>query len=460
MGEPMRSQRTRKPQRLSLISWLLWKFSRKESSGESRTGWQSGGTLLVNCSVARLARSTVALGSMSCRGIEVGFTTPALPDLDPATFGYADMRDMWNELPDTQKSHIRAAISDSSLNPELLFHETGASSLEEVMRPSDFPDEPIASLDDRTYLVVFDRPRDTYETDVLGLTTASDGPVKLRGWYIQGPGLRGVANKRALLMMWPGRGGELTNEAPNHLIHHVYAGFDILALDQRGHGVSEGKSSFDSVAMAEDTFEVLRQLETGDGLRTIGPDGMAREGNAAIGLLPETAESTPVVLWGASQGTLICSWALTKHATEDAYKDFSIKGYVSVAGDDIVATAADPTLFFFIGYYSTEIGFEGAVGEPSLVYRHMDEWPAYFQAKGLTDHYFPPEACVVGYNKARGLKQMILVPTGHGTEGYSRYIGSRALKFAVVAALRRKVWFRNVDHTTIEDEVCKALWLP
>jgi pimeloyl-ACP methyl ester carboxylesterase len=243
-------------------------------------------------------------------------------------------------------------------------------------------------------------------------------------------------------------------------MHYVYAGFDVLVLDMRGHGVSEGQCSYDDVMMAEDTFEVLRQLETGQGLRTIGPDEVTREGGAAIGLLPDTAENTPVVLWGSSQGTLISSWAMTKNAIEDAYENFNIKGYVSIAGDDVISTVVDPTLFYFVGYYSTEIGFEGAIGEPSLIYNHMDKWPAYYQAKGLTDDVFPPEACILGYNRSLGLKQINLVPTGHTLDEYERYAESRALKFAQVAALRRNGLFRNIAQTTIEDEVCKALELP
>lgn len=414
------------------------------------------------CTVGGLSVSSAAFDSAVCRGISVEYTTPAIPGLDPATFGYADMRAMWTALPEEQKAYIRAAIGQSFMNPELLFHETSAASLEEVWRPSDFAGELVAGLDHLTYLVEFERPRDTYERDVLGLSTESDGPVRLRGWYIQGPGLPGPgrSRKRALLIQWPGRSAELTANAPNHLVHYVYAGFDVLVLDMRGHGVSEGQCSYDDVMMAEDTFEVLRQLETGHGLKTIGPDGVTREGGAAIGLLPDTAENTPVVLWGFSQGTLICSWALTKHILEDAYKGFNIKGYVSIAGDDVVATAVDPTLLYFVGYYSAEIGFEGALGEPSLVYSHMDKWPAYFQAKGLTDDCFAPEACILGYNKAPGLKQINLVPTGHTMDGYERYAESRALKFAQVAALSRNVFFRNIAQTTLEDEVCKALELP
>jgi alpha-beta hydrolase superfamily lysophospholipase len=56
---------------------------------------------------------------------------------------------------------------------------------------------------------------------------------------------------------------------------HLYAlkrgGFDVLAYDRRGEGISGGFSDTNTLEQGEDVFRVLEQLESGDGLRVLTP---------------------------------------------------------------------------------------------------------------------------------------------------------------------------------------------
>ena len=51
------------------------------------------------------------------------------------------------------------------------------------------------------------------------------------------------------------------------------AGFDVLAYDRRGKGLSGGFSDTDTLEQSEDIFRVLDQMDTGRGMRILAPAG-------------------------------------------------------------------------------------------------------------------------------------------------------------------------------------------
>src|SRR5262245_29593690 len=150
--------------------------------------------------------------------------------------------------------------------------------LRDIRKPGFFAKAPyneaVAEADARTHVVEFTVPRDPLERLKLNMP----GDIKLRGWYVEGIGVedgRG-GRTRALVIMSAGGGGQLTaiqhpNEVsvrvdpathrassvrfPNATTEgigmrfwrdHLYAlnraGFDVLAYDRRGEGLSGGFS--------------------------------------------------------------------------------------------------------------------------------------------------------------------------------------------------------------------------
>jgi len=212
--------------------------------------------------------------------------------------------------------------------------------------------ENIAKVDDKTYIIEFTVPRGTYERLHLKVHT----PIKLRGWFIEGEGiLDNTGNKtHAIAIMIGGRSIETT------AIHHpddplyVYdpetkkykgisypneqgmtekwglrqwrdylyalnqAGFDVLTIDKRGHGISGGLTASDTGEQAEDLFRMLDQLESGNGLRILAPTGELLVVEKAAGKLlrGKQAKSIPVIIGGPSQGSMVTAWAMQKNFAE------------------------------------------------------------------------------------------------------------------------------------------------
>lgn len=484
------------------------------ASGERRYVTASHNTLNICDEIEPITTSPVI-----CKSEEVEFTTPAFPDLagNVANVTNQVLIDMWHSLPPGDQAGIRYLFNpfDGPLkifHPEWRFDSTSVGSLEEVRRPSFFEGESIRYLEQHTYLVELDRPRDHYEELMIashpesypaceyvrdsqtgnvirdpltgepllkeGAVTWNDIPqtVKLRGWYIRGSGLVGQDDghgtddrKHTLVIFWLGRGDELTDTISPDLpptreliFHFVDQGFDVLALDERGTGVSTGYSSFDDEMMADDTFAVLKQLQTGAGLTTIGPDGIARHGDEAVGLLPDLAENTRLLMWGHSQGTVIGSWVMAKHATDPEYRGFDLKGFISSGGFDIFPATAFAPFIWGIGYFQAEHQVTFMAPDPSFVFESMESWPGYCALRGFADPYNPVESGVIAYNKVRGYKGIYALPVGHGVYRdpvFFAYTTNLQLSFAQKVALREKDKWNNKKQTTVKEEVCRGFQL-
>ena len=102
---------------------------------------------------------------------------------------------------------------------------------------------------------------------------------RLRAWLLKG------TDSRALVVYFHGNGGNLSNWAPilSDLARH---GFDVLAFDYRGYGVSTGRPTESGVYRdADAVLEHLSGANTG---------------------------SLPVIYWGRSLGTAVAAYAASR----------------------------------------------------------------------------------------------------------------------------------------------------
>jgi hypothetical protein len=67
-----------------------------------------------------------------------------------------------------------------------------------------------------------------------------------------------------------------------HLYELWRAGLDVLTFDKRGHGISGSIIADDTLQQGLDMLRAIRALDTGRGVRTLGPDGKQRSGLAAV----------------------------------------------------------------------------------------------------------------------------------------------------------------------------------
>lgn len=370
----------------------------------------------------------------------------------------------------------------------------GVVNLRDIRRPGFFArapyQEPVAEADSRTHVVEFTVPRDPLERLKLNMP----GDIKLRGWYAEGAGVddgRG-GRTRALVIMSPGGGGQLTAirhpadvavttdpatrratevRYPNattegfgmrtwrdHLHALNRAGFDVLAYDRRGEGLSGGFSDTNTLEQSEDIFRALGQMESGEGMRLLTPTGQLLEGRAAGGRLMAgmKARQIPLLLLGYSRGSMATGWAMTKNYAGACTYDMpavtcsgpkalpNIKGailyasFVSGAGYLPEAThLADRNLFLggmaadnYVAFYPN-----------SAVLASMDRWPAVFFAKGLWDRAESLEGTIAAYDRVRGLKEIVVVRGPHSMETWPQpdmdSVRTRMVEFAVAAVQGR-----------------------
>ena len=319
--------------------------------------------------------------------------------------------------------------------------------------------EPVAEADGRTHVVEFTVPRDPLERLKLGMP----GDIRLRGWYVEGAGVddgRG-GRTRALVIMSPGGGGQLTaiqhpadvadhrrpGDAPrdrgartrtrppkawacacwrDHLHALNRAGFDVLAYDRRGEGLSGGFSDTNTLEQSEDIFRVLEQMETGRGMRVLTPRGELLEGAGRGGRLMAgmKARQIPLLLLGYSRGSMATGWAMTKNYAGGCSYDLPTvtctapKGFTNIKGAILFASfvsgagylpeardLADRNLFLGGMAADNHVAFY----PNSAVLANMHRWPAVFFAKGLWDRAESLEGTVAAYDRVRGLKEIVVV---------------------------------------------------
>src|SRR6185369_5104637 len=100
------------------------------------------------------------------------------------------------------------------------------------------------------------------------------------------------------------------------------AGFDVLALDRRGVGISGGFSDTNTLQQGHDLLRIVADLRSGEGMRVLTPAGEVATGRTAAAAVRGTAaEALPVVFLGSSRGTMSSGWAMTINFDKDCSYD-------------------------------------------------------------------------------------------------------------------------------------------
>jgi pimeloyl-ACP methyl ester carboxylesterase len=357
--------------------------------------------------------------------------------------------------------------------------------LRQIRRPAFFDTtpyrEPIAAAEPQTYTFEYTVPPEPYERINRGITT----PVKLRGWYIEGDGIRdgNGGRQRALAILAGGRTMETTaaqdprdpiytrSAETGHFTPVTYpargtelwgarqwrqyldvlhrAGFDVLTVDKRGHGISGGITADNAFQQGLDMLRAIDALRSGDGVRTLGPGGELRSGERAVREIVDavTARRMPIILGGPSQGSMATAWAMDANFNRWCELDLPDRpchapvGHRNVKGALLLATIVgsfiDPSVLPFVAaqrkvnhivYFPTSEALAG-----------IGSWPAVFFGKGLWDDVQGPLGTFSAYRRAQGTKELLFVRGPHSEAAHGpanvRLMQRRAARFAVKAAL-------------------------
>jgi hypothetical protein len=354
--------------------------------------------------------------------------------------------------------------------------ETDNIDLKLVRKPAFFARAPyqeaVASLDGETSVVEFTAPADVYDRLHEGLTA----DIHLRGWYIRGTGVSDEhGHRKRALIIWSGGGGDrvvgidnpkdslyhldqngevVPNVLPNEttgasgsrpwrqtwkVLHD--AGFDILAMDRRGVGISGGFTETNTLQQGRDLLKIIGDLRTGEGLRIITPQGATLSGHAAaISLQARPPDAgLPVFLLGSSRGTMADSWAMTINFSQDCgfdqpvvscsppHLDKTIKGVLLVADfdagvgylpnkmtreDNSRGLGKDRALFTV----ATEEQLNIVFFPNSAVLAGIHTWPSAFFARGLWCYASGLEGALDSYARVRGPKELVVVRGPHAFE--------------------------------------------
>ncbi len=400
--------------------------------------------------------------------------------------------------------------------------------LRQIRRPGFFARapyrEPIAAVENATSTVEFTAPAEAYER-----THGMEQPVKLRGWYLRGSGVADSSGKRsrALIVMSGGGGTRLTaiddpsdqlysmdpangktsiNSFPNattgspgqagwRTIMAMYneAGFDVLAYDRRGVGVSSGYSDTNTLQQGRDLLAALASLRSGAGLRVLTPKGRAYSGTAAARSLRGGAHEPPTLLLGNSRGTMASGWAMTLNFHQDCsydqpeivckppLGDASIKGALLMAeftsgpgfvtstptpGDEGRGLGKDRGLFIAASQLEHRIVFFPS----SAILAGTHTWPAAFFVRGLWDYAASLEGTIASYDRVPGLKELVVVRGPHPFETWAdadkERVRTRMLAFAL-AAIRgdsnvpgERKWTTMKDLVATTDDVWERSTAP
>lgn len=381
--------------------------------------------------------------------------------------------------------------------------------LRDIRRPAFFGAdpwrEPIAALDDRATVVDVTVPREAHERLHLGLSD----PVRLRGWHFRGDGFSDGRGGRVhpLMIMVSGRSVETTAishpDDPirvydpatqrwdpraypaaggrtevwaarpwrHYLCQMVEAGFDVLTLDKRGHGISGGANDSNIGEQANDLFRALDQLETGDGLRLLTAEGALLAGTDAAGRLIRgmTARTMPVILCGPSQGAMNAAWAMHKNVVEDCSYDLPEVTRRPPRGYDFRGAILLAPFSAGVGYRSrvqaivegaNRVEFNVQAFPSSEMLANVDRWPAVFVGRGLWDFAEGLEGSLDFYRRARGLKEIVVVRGPHSEcewgEENTRHMIARMIAFARAAVLGEAESPGAVHPADLRDLVCSS----
>jgi pimeloyl-ACP methyl ester carboxylesterase len=363
--------------------------------------------------------------------------------------------------------------------------QTSAASVRDVAPPAAFAGEEVASaakidgltFDERTWLVEFRLPP---HPDALSPAGIAPGLVARRGWLTRGSGFTvGARFHHPLIIIGLGLGEQFTSVDDVQARHELFrlaneARCDLLCVDNRGHGISDGTNQLDNGAMAEDVFDMLDALETGANLTVIPPGDRTRvlEGASLARRLPllpgRSAKTTEVILDGGSMGEITSAIAMSKNfPAVGRGRGYDFKGMIGWSGHSggyffANPRFVDPVLdFIYVAGYLRQVGHI-TFGPDASVAASVPRWPALLEVgKGLKDEITGPDNTVYLYNRARGLKGIHLVPGPHDWEDYPAcpggafdYMVDREVEFIPQMVERAAHAPPDETTTTLEAEAC------
>ncbi|MFD1797385.1 lysophospholipase [Paracoccus aurantiacus] len=358
----------------------------------------------------------------------------------------------------------------------------GNIDLTQVRRPAYFGqppyNEPIAAVEGRTYTVevtVASEPNEHKYMDV-----PEDQTWRLRGWYIEGDGVENAEGRvqRALIVLVAGRTIETTamqhpDDMPytrdaatgeyvdvtfptersekwgtpawrGYILALNEAGFDVLTLDKRGHGISGGRQASNNALMARDLFAALEEFDSGAGLRLVNPAGDVLAGPDAAGILlgGQKSSEIPLIFAGPSQGAMVVAFAMHDALVGDCSFDAvetvcGPKRDVNVKAGMLLAEFAKGP-----GYAPARAIREGAFRSDydiaylptSEIMQHIGEWPATFIGRGLWDVAGGLEGTLDLYRRAGAPKELVVVRGPHSEVEYGepniKFMQQRMVAFA------------------------------
>jgi pimeloyl-ACP methyl ester carboxylesterase len=380
----------------------------------------------------------------------------------------------------------------------------GDTDLTTIRRPGFFArapyNEPIAGADRQTYIVEFTAPVEPYER----LHKQMSGEIKVRGWYIRGAGIDdGRGGRERALIIFSGGGGDRIsaiddpsdkaysidpktgntslNDFPNattgspgqavwrrveYALHE--AGFDVLAIDRRGVGISGGFSDTNTLQQGRDLLSFVAALRSGEGVRALTPAGKIVRGRDAAATIRGSAPGAglPVMFMGSSRGTMASGWAMTLNFDKDCTYDLPtvtcepprrdphIKGAILVAEyssgvgylpgqttavDDGRGPGRDRGLF--IG--GIELEHNIVFFPSSAILAGMHKWPSAFFARGLWCYADGLEGTMDAYSRIPGdVKDLVVVRGPHPYESWpaeeKRRMQERLIAYARAVTLGDK----------------------
>jgi len=227
------------------------------------------------------------------------------------------------------------------------------------------------------------------------------------------------------------------------------AGFDVLSVDKRGHGISGGITADNAFQQGLDMLRAIDALRSGEGVRTLGPDGELRQGRRAVRELLDapTARRLPIILGGSSQGAWATSWAMDANFNRWCELDLPDRpchapvGHRNVKGALLLASVfggfGDPGT---LAYFAAQRKINHIVFYPtSEPLAGIGSWPAVFFGKGVWDIVQGPLATFSAYRRASGMKELLFVRGPHSEVEHGpanvALMQQRAAAFAVTAAL-------------------------
>lgn len=375
-----------------------------------------------------------------------------------------------------------------SVDPVGRIDQDGEVDLRAIRRPVFFARqpfaEPVAGAEPRTHTVEFTVPRDSYERLHLGLRD----PIRLRGWYLEGQGIEDGSGtrRRALVIMNNGGGSELTatddpratgvardaegryvvdasakgeGEQPGmrHWRGFVWtlneAGFDVLITDRRGNGISGGVNGFNTAEQGRDMMRELEQMESGEGLRILTPQGEVLSGPAAGGRLMAgmKAREIPVVLGGYSRGSYATAWAMHRNFVADCDRDQPDQpckpplGWNNIRGAILYGPNSGGLGYRLAGHDMIEAALRvernTTYYPDSEVFAGIAQWPGLLIAKGIWDYVEGLEGSLDAYRRAREPKEIFVFRGPHPLNTQApenmRLVGERMVAFATAAVLGR-----------------------